>query len=196
MRVALRSAGAEGQPQLGAGDVPGEPGEVLVRERGAVLALAGPDYQPLGRLGPGAARALGLAADQDDFEATLAGAGGVAQQLRLPGRAGQRDDAVDLVEHHAHRLRVELAEDEDRGVLGGQLVGGGQRAGDRESPVEHRHGLRCGASGRGGEPGSRSLTDGPARRPTSSPRCFAARRTLARSMRSRCVWMTFRRIWG
>ena len=58
-------------------------------------------------------RALGLAADQDDFEATLAGAGEVAEQLRLPGRADQRDDAVDLVEHCAHRLRVELAEDED-----------------------------------------------------------------------------------
>ena len=51
-------------------------------------------------------------------------------------------------------------------------------------------------SRRRGEPGQGVLSDGPARRATSSPRFSAARRTLARIMRSRWVLITFSRIWG
>ena len=45
-------------------------------------------------------------------------------------------DAVNLLEQRRQRLRVELAGDQHRRVLGDEVVGGGQGAGERQPAVE------------------------------------------------------------
>ena len=93
-----------------------------------------------------------------------------------------------------------------RGVLGGQLVGGGQRAGERERAVEERHraavvafwprrrvGPHASFERRAGDEADLLSA---ALLAAHAPAESAALRALARNMRSRCVWMTLSRIWG
>ena len=121
MGVALRPAGAEREPQLRAGHVAGEPGQVGVGEREAVLALAGHARRAAGLLRPGVVRAASASSPTSTTSrlALRPSRRGRASELDLAAGADERDDSVDLVEQHAERLRVQLAEDEDRGVLGG-----------------------------------------------------------------------------
>ena len=84
-----------------------------------------------------------LLADEDHLQvAARRGGGDPPEQLHLLGVPGQGDHAIDLVEHHAQLLGLETAGDQDRRVLGRQLVGRGQGPGERERPIEQRHGPR------------------------------------------------------
>ena len=92
-----------------------------------------------------------LVGDQHDLEPPPLGRlGDVSEPRRLLGVSDQRHHAVRLVEQHAHGVGIELARDQHGGVLAGQLVGGRQRAGERQRAVGDGDGLGAGHA-RGGD---------------------------------------------
>ena len=157
MRVPLGAAGAERDPQLGARQMPRQPGQVGVGQWEAVLARAFPDDQLRRRGRPRTARVARLVGDEHHLEPTPLGLGGdLAEAKRLLGGAGKRDDAVDFVEHHGEVLGIEVARDQHGGVLARGLVGCGQCAREGQRPVENLDRSRARRPRRRDQPGDRA----------------------------------------